>query len=208
MSYIKAFFEYIISGSLIPRIRGIVNGAIHSHSSTKSIIYSPICFTGKYIKISPSVLIYKNCRIQGIRSYLGRDYNPSIILMKGVSIQQNCHITCADSIVIGENTAIASNVTITDIDHPYKDINTPIEKQPLEVSPVKIGCDCKIYNNSVILKGSVIGNHCVIGANSVVKGEFPDYSIIVGCPAKIVKRYNKSSHCWERTNPDGSFIEN
>ena len=204
---ITTILQYIITGTFIPRIRGVINGLIHPHSSTKSIIFSPICFTGKYIKVSPFVYIYKNCRIQGIKSYLGQCYNPTIVLKQGVSIQQNCHITCADSITIGENTAIASNVTITDIDHPYIDIETPVEKQPLEVSPVLIGRDCKIYNNAVILKGTIIGNHCVVGANSVVKGKFPDNSIIVGCPAKIIKRYNFNSNCWEITTPDGSFFQ-
>lgn len=205
MQYLKTFLKYFTNSTLIPRFRGYVNGVIHSFSSTKSLIYSPICFTGKYIKIGSSVVIYKNCRIQGITSYVGRAYTPSIVLMQGVSIQQNCHITCAESISIGDNTAIASNVTITDIDHPYHDIAIPIEKQPLDVAPVVIGRDCKIYNNAVILRGTIIGNHCVVGANSVVKGTFPDNCIIVGCPARIVKRYNENSNRWEPTTPEGIF---
>ena len=196
MLNIKQIIKYITTGNLIPRLRGFVNGVINPFSSTKSLIFKPICFTGKYVTIGKDVVIFKNCRIQGITSYVGRYYTPSIVLMSGVSIQQNCHITCAEYITIGENTAIASNVTITDIDHPYTDISTPIEKQPLEVSPVSIGRDCKIYNNAVILKGTIIGNHCVIGANSVVKGVFPDNSVIVGCPARIVKQYNPNTNTW------------
>lgn len=188
------------------RLRGLLNGLRYHHSSTSSIIYSPLVFTGRYIQVKKGVIIYKNARIQGITSYVGFSFTPQIILEEGVSIQQNCHITCAERIEIGRNTAIAANVTITDIDHPYTDINLPIEKQPLEVSPVKIGPDCKIYNNAVILKGTNIGRHCVIGANSVVKGTFPDNSIIVGIPARIVKRYNDLSNRWESTNPDGSFL--
>lgn len=190
----------------LPRLRGFMNGLMYNHSSISSIIYSPLIFTGRYVKVKKGVIIYKNSRIQGISSYVGIPYTPLIILNEGVSIQQNCHITCAKRIEVGSNTSIAANVTITDIDHPYYNINIPIEKQPLEVKSVKIGSDCKIYNNVVILKGTNIGNHCVIGANSVVKGTFHDNSIIVGIPARIVKRYNDLSQRWEATNPDGSFI--
>ena len=55
---------------------------------------------------------------------------------------------------------------------------------------MEIGEDCKIYNNAVILPGVTIGNHSVVGANSlVIEGVYPDFSIIVGSPAKIVRRY-------------------
>lgn len=63
-----------------------------------------------------------------------------------------------------------------------------------------------IFANTVILGGSSIGNNCVIGANSVVRGSYPDNCVIAGVPARIVQRYNPNSAKWERTNPDGSFI--
>ncbi len=174
-------------------------------SSSKAYIHKPLIFTARSIVWGIGVVIRKNARIEGVSKYNSKRYSPKIILHDGVSIQQNCHITCAERIEIGENTALASNVTVTDIDHPYQDISIPIERQDLIVKPVSIGKDCKIYNNAVILKGSFIGNHCVVGANSVVKGIFPDRSIIVGTPARIVKRYNLSTGCWEPTYPDGAF---
>lgn len=108
------------------------------------------------------------------------------------------HLTCAGRIEIGSQTAIAANVTITDIDHPYTNVELPVERQPIAVTPVKIGADSKIYNNAVILPGTEIGKHCVVGANSVVKGVFPDFCILAGVPARIVKRYNFSSEKWEK----------
>lgn len=57
-----------------------------------------------------------------MKRYLGDDFDPDIIIHKNVAIQQNCHIICTEHIEIGANTAIANNVTITDIDHPYQDI--------------------------------------------------------------------------------------
>lgn len=193
----------------VPRWRGILYAMRNPFKSSYHLtVYKPILFTDKTIKWSGYVTIFPNARIQGVERYLDNNYTPLLVLKNGVSIQQNCHITYAKSIEIGEETAIAANVTITDIDHPYQNIDLPVEKQPLEVMPVKIGKDCKVYNNAVILQGTTIGNHCVIGANSVVKGHFPAYCIIVGAPAKIVKRYNPHTSKWEKTNPDGSFITN
>lgn len=169
-------------------------------------ILSPISITPKYIKMGKHVLIFYHARINGVSQYNKTKYTPLIELKDGVRIQQNLHLTCADSIVIGENTAIAANVTITDIHHPYTDINLPIEQQDLEVNPVKIGKDCKIYNNAVILPGTVIGDHVTIGANSVVKSVIPDYCVAVGIPASIIKRYDFSVGQWRKTDKKGNFI--
>ena len=199
----------IFSSHFSARLRGLIYSLIDKRNKNyKLVLYRPLRYSYRSIAFDQNgrATIFSNARIEGVKSYMGIAYTPLIILHNGVSIQQNSHITCAERIEIGSNTAIAANVTITDIDHPYEDVNTPIEDQPLIVSPVKIGKDCKIYNNAVILQGTTIGNHCVVGANSVVKGIFPDYSIIVGTPARIVKRYNAGTKSWERTNADGSFI--
>lgn len=192
---------------ILPRLRGFLHGLRYSHSSKNSIIYNQILFRGKRIIVGERAIIFKSCRIECVDNYRGDTFRPEIIIGNNVSIQQNCHITCAERIDIGHNTAIAAGVTITDIDHPYEDISIPIEQQPLSHNPVTIGPECKIYNHAVILPGTTIGKHCVIGANSVVKGNIPDYSVAVGMPARIVKRYNFTSRKWEKTNPDGTFID-
>jgi acetyltransferase-like isoleucine patch superfamily enzyme len=51
---------------------------------------------------------------------------------------------------------------------------------------------------SAIMAGTRLGKQCIVGANSVVKGEFPDYCVIVGAPAKIVKKYNFETQEWEK----------
>lgn len=164
----------------------------------KSKIQKPLMITPKYISIGNNVSVFYNCRIQGISRYNNKLFSPKIIFDDKVSVQQNLHLTCAKKIYIGKNTAIAANVSITDIHHPYEDINIPIEKQNIKVKEVEIGEDCKIYNNSVILPGTKIGKHCTIGANSVVRGNFPDFCVIVGAPARIVKKYNFENKIWDR----------
>lgn len=159
-------------------------------------IFSPLQLTPKFISLGERVVISYNARIQGVGLYKGVKYNPLIRLGDGVSIQQNIHLTCAKSVVIGKNTAIAANVTITDIHHPYDDISIPIEHQRLVVKEVSIGDDCKIYNNVVVLPGVHIGKHVTIGANSVVTRDIPDYSVAVGNPAKVIKHYDYNRKAW------------
>lgn len=188
------------------RIWFLLNKRKFKHLGKNVIIKKPIYITPSTITISDRVFIHFNARIEGITSHVGVKFSPSIVIGKACTIQQNLHLTCANEVFIGSNTAIAANVTITDINHPYEDITKPIEQQPLEVFSVNIGEDCKIYNNSIILPGTSIGKHCTIGANSVVSGIIPDYSVVVGAPAKIIKRYDFDKKEWRKTDRDGQFI--
>lgn len=171
------------------------------------IILNPTLITPESVILGNNVFIGWRARIEGVKQYQSKFFDPKIILNDGVSIQQNLHLTCASSIEIGKNTAIAANVSITDINHPYHDINIPIEQQDITTIPVYIGEDCKIYNNAVIMQGTKIGKHCTIGANSVVSGEFEDFCVIVGAPAKIIKRYSFEKNAWLKTHDNGNFIE-
>lgn len=63
---------------------------------------------------------------------------------------------------------------------------------------VSIGDDTWIGTNVVIAGTIKIGKHCVIGANSVVTTDIPDYCVAVGSPCRVIKKYNKSSGLWEK----------
>ena len=147
-----------------------------------------------------NVQIGRYARIEGVESWNGKSFCPVIIFSEGSSAQQNLHLTCANKVIIGKNTAIAANVTITDIHHPYTDVSIPIEHQMIEVKEVVIDDDCKIYNNAVILPGVHIGKHVTIGANSVVTRDVPNYSVVIGAPAKIIKRYDFKNKIWKKVD--------
>jgi acetyltransferase-like isoleucine patch superfamily enzyme len=171
-----------------------------------NIIMKPFYLSLNKMSLGNNVLIFNFARIEAVTSYEGISFTPSITLKDHVQIQQGIHLTCASKIEIGKHTAIGAFVTITDIHHPYQDIHRPIEMQPIETQSVSIGEECKIYNNAVILPGTTIGKHCTVGANSVVKGIFPDYTVIVGSPARIVKRYSFEKCAWMKTDPKGNFL--
>ena len=163
-----------------------------------SYIRKPIKITPRCIFVGKNVNVNANCRIEGVYKYNKVFFSPKIELHDGCSIEQNLHLTCAQNVIIGKNTSIAANVTITDINHPYENVLIPIEQQDIKVASVMIKSDCKVYNNSIILPGVTIGCHCVIGANSVVTKDIPDYCVAVGAPARVVKKYDFEKKEWIR----------
>lgn len=125
--------------------------------------------------------------------------NGEIIIKDNCSIGQNFHVTSVNGkLIIGENTTISGNVFITNIDHEYKKIGTHILKQPFDYKETVIGDNCFIGYGAAIQAGTKLGKQCIVGTNAVVRGEFPDYSVIVGVPAKVVKRYDKEKQEWIR----------
>ncbi|WP_411334059.1 acyltransferase [Metabacillus indicus] len=92
-------------------------------------------------------------------------------------------------IVIGENTLIGGNAKILDNDfHPIEaeDRNADI-KEKIGTSSIIIGKNCFVGCNALILKGTELGDGCVVGAGAVVSGKFPPNSVIVGNPGKVIK---------------------
>ena len=101
----------------------------------------------------------------------------------------------------------ADKVYISDNLHNYEDINAPVHSQAIkQLNPVIIG-EVSWLGENVCIIGASVGKQSVIGANSVVTKDIPDYCVAVGAPAYIIKRYNFETKQWERTNPDGTFIE-
>lgn len=98
-------------------------------------------------------------------------------------------IYARESITIGDNTCIGGNCKILDNDfHPIEieERNQDI-KEKIGTKPVVIGKNCFIGCNTLILKGSELGDGCVVGAGAVVSGKFPAGSVIAGNPAKVIK---------------------
>lgn len=108
-----------------------------------------------------------------------------------IIIGDNCRINGASihaesNVYIGDNCVIASGVSIMDSNgHVVYSTNRTIGRDAPR--PINIGNNVWIGLNSVVLKGSIIGDNCVIAVGSVVKGTFPQNSLIAGNPAKVVK---------------------
>ncbi len=146
----------------------------------------------KNISIGNRVRIYPGCRLETHGC-------GEIIIEDNCSIAQNFHITAGGSkLVIGKNTTITGNVFITNIDHEYQNIDQHIMKQPMLCKQTIIGENCFIGFGASIQAGTILGKQCIVGTNAVVRGVYPDYSVIVGVPGRVVKQYNEETKEWER----------
>lgn len=105
----------------------------------------------------------------------------------------------ADSISIGKNTILASDILITSENHGMDPGSAiPYYEQPLITGSVRIGENCWIGEKAVILPGVSIGNYCIVAASSVVVKDVPSYSIVAGNPARAIKKYDFSLREWVR----------
>jgi acetyltransferase-like isoleucine patch superfamily enzyme len=175
-------------------IRAIIYKARFKKVGRFSYIGKPIGLVGtRRITIGNKVRIQPGVRMETFGE------EGSIIIKDNVSIAQNFHITSSNSqLVIGEDTTIAGNVFITNIDHDYQQIGVHILKQSYITKETRIGINCFIGYGAAIQAGTILGKQCIVGANSVVRGEFPDYCVIAGVPARIVKKYNPATCKWEK----------
>jgi serine acetyltransferase len=154
-------------------------------------------FGEKWIWIGEDVLIAADVTLSA-----GMGPGQEMITDPVVRIGDRCLIGRGTSIIghlaieIGDDVFTGMNVYITDQNHGYENLDEPIGKQLPNEQPVSIGEGVWIGSGAIILPGSKIGNHVVIGANSVVTGEIPSYSVAVGSPAKVVRLYDGNS--WER----------
>lgn len=132
-------------------------------------------------------------------NYAGVTYNPKILVGEGTWIGKHCSIAAINKVEIGKNVLFAGHVHITDHSHGYEDISMDVRSQPLTCKgPVIIEDDCWLGFSCEILSGVHIGKHCVVAARSVVTKDIPDYCIVAGNPAKVIKKYNEKTHEWMR----------
>ena len=129
--------------------------------------------------------------IVGLNSAITIEENAILSIGHNTYIGAKFHIRTGRNIKIGNNVAIAWNVTIMDSDfHNFyvNGVNKNIAKD------IVIKDNAWIGNNVIILKGVTIGENAIIGAGSVVTKDVPSNTAVAGNPAKIIKENVKPSH--------------
>ncbi len=172
------------------------------YRKAKLICY-PISMRGKKSLVYQKGLnVGYNCRFD----LLNCD-KKTLFIGKNCEFGDNCHIVATERVIIGDNFLCASKVFISDTSHGnYSSHCNALQDSPLTIpserqlvsDPVEIGNNVWVGENVVVLKGSKIGDGCIIGANSVVNGTITPYSIAVGAPAKEIKRYDFAKGVWLR----------
>lgn len=103
------------------------------------------------------------------------------------SINEDTIIACSERVEIGSDCMIAPRVYILDVDHEYQSRQIPVAAQGYRTAPVIIGDDVWIGAYSVVLRGVTIGRGAIIAAHSVVTRDVPEFGIVGGAPARLLK---------------------
>ncbi len=160
----------------------------------------------------PATVIFGEGRIEiGERSTIG----PYASLSAGMPIEADRQgapiITIGDRTVLGKGIGIVGHrrveigddiwtghyVYITDQNHGYTDIDTPIGTQLWHDAAVSIGSGSWLGHGAVILPGTQLGRHVAVAAGAVVRGVVPDNCVVAGVPARVIRRYDPDTRTWE-----------
>jgi acetyltransferase-like isoleucine patch superfamily enzyme len=146
------------------------------------VLHRPLWVAGeRWISIGESTLILHSIWLSvETRARTSRD--PAIRIGDRVGIRPLVTISESDSITVEDDVVIRAFTTLVDSDHTFADGVPNIMHNPVVTGPIRIGRGTWVGERVAVLRGADIGRCCIIGANSVVRGRIPDYSVAVGAP--------------------------
>lgn len=172
------------------------------HSFKKVICYALFQFArylpDNYGRITLGAQTIRRLLVRGFVKNAGKDIdiNKNAELSPDFSIGNKSGVG-ADSIIgkgttIGDNVMMGPECIIYTRNHAFSRIDIPMREQGMQdFKPVHIGNDVWIGSRVTILPGVTIGNGCIIGASAVVTKDVPDYAVVGGNPARILKYRNQ-----------------
>lgn len=149
---------------------------------------------GEGTTIEPGVLIFHPEHVEiGDQVYVGHDtilkayYRNRLVIGARSWIGQQCFFHSAGGITIGERVGIGPGVKILTSTHSGQPVETDIMDTEIELAPVSIGDGTDIGINAVILPGVTLGRRVQVGAGAVVTESVPDYAVVAGVPARVLR---------------------
>ena len=150
-------------------------------------------FMGDNVTIDPS------CAVQCV-NYEDK-VKPKIVLGNNVGFRRGTVVVAANDIVFEDGVSVARNVYISNANHSMEVDGVEYGDQPVTGGRILIKEGAWIGNGSTILGGQaelVIGQKSIVGAGSIVKKSVPDYTIVAGNPAKVIKQWDFELKEWKR----------
>lgn len=169
-------------------------------------IYRPCVIHGaSCISLGNRSIILRDGYLSALEQYDGVRYRPRIVIGNDVYVGRHAYLTAISEISIGDGCVLSEHVYVTDLMHGLDPERGPIMQQPLESKgPVRIGTRCFLGYRAAIMPGVSLGEHCVVGANSVVTRSFGAFSMVAGVPARLIKVYSPETKRWESAQNIGS----
>lgn len=174
--------------------------------SCESIFFAgSFCITGKKCIEIGKLSAGRYFRMDAIQHALdGLYYQPKITIGTNVSFGDNAHIGCTNRISIGNNVLFGSHVYISDHDHgiyggkeEHSSPLTPPAFRPLTNDAyVEIEDNVFVGEYAAILKNVTIKKGAIIGAHAVVTKDVPEFSIVAGNPARVIRKYDFEKKRW------------
>jgi acetyltransferase-like isoleucine patch superfamily enzyme len=157
-----------------------------------SVIYPPALIIGhQWIHVGDDVVVHPGAFLSVVAEDHGRRYDPRLVIGDGVQVGHDVVIACCGRVEIGDRVLTADRVFIGDTFHDYRDAGRPVIGQPLrDPQPVSIGSGAFLGINSAVLPGVTIGDGAYVGANAVVLEDVPARTVVVGNPARVVRRWD------------------
>lgn len=116
----------------------------------------------------------------------GARFNPELTIGDYSGIGVNCLVS--GRTYIGSHVMMGPDCIMYSYSHAYDRLDIPMDQQGFEPpTPIHIGDDVWIGARVIVLPGVKIGSHCIIGAGAVVTKDVPDYAIVGGVPARVIR---------------------
>ena len=167
----------------------------------KSVLSVPFLVEGaKYISIDKKVYVRSNAWMSALSQENNKSDDVKLSIGESTYIGRNAHIVALKNIRIGKNVLIGDNVYIADNYHVFDRIDLPYKDQGIGFKSEVVVGDGSWVGENVCIISSKIGKQCIVGANSLVIDDVPDYTMVVGSPARIIKKFNHRSKIWQRVD--------
>ena len=154
----------------------------------------------RLMSLGNETLVHRNCWFNAL-PLESTEHGPLLTIGDKCSIGQGAILSAACHVELGAQVLLGPNVYISDHGHEYADPERPIMLQGITPPrPVVIGSGTWLGYNVCVLPGVSIGRNCVVGANSIVRSNLPDFSVAVGSPARVIKRFDLIQRQWIRVH--------
>ena len=160
------FLLYNLVGKYLPRT--FMPYSLFSKQIREFLVRNCIDKCGRNVKIENHVLI-----------------SPFIEIGDNVQINEYSRITV--NVKIGSDVMIAPNVQFISSDHRFDRLDVPMSEQGGYDGEIHIGDDVWIGTNAIVLVDVKVGDHAIVGAGSIVTKDVPEYAVVAGNPAKVIK---------------------